>query len=119
MKTLIVSIACCVLVTPLAFAKEAKQKKQNTSGTEQGVTVTGTAVTTVERGAAASYQPAKTLVVLPANPKDSGRYVVNGRGRVVDTKGEEIRTAIRPGTRVRVYFANTGGVRTVDHVVVD
>jgi len=119
MKKTIVSIACCVLITPLAFAKESKQKKQNTIATEQGVTVTGTTVTTVEGGAATSYQPAKTLVVSRDDPKDPGRYVLNGRGHVVNTKGEVIRTAIRPGTHVRVYFASTGGVRTIDHVVVD
>ena len=119
MKKTIVSIACCVLITPLAFAKESKQKKQNTTATEQGVTVTGTTVTTVEGGAATSYQPAKTLVVSQDNSKDPGRYVLNGRGHIVNTKGEVIRTAIRPGTRVRVYFASTGSVRTIDHVVVD
>ena len=119
MKKTIVSIACCVLITPLAFAKESKQKKQNTTDTEQGVTVTGTTITTVEGGAATSYQPAKTLVVCQDSPRDPGRYVLNGRGHVVNTKGEAIRTAIRPGTRVHVYFASTGGVRTIDHVVVD
>jgi hypothetical protein len=119
MRKTIVSIACCVLITPLAFAKESKQKKQNTTHTEQGVTVTGTTVTTAEGGAATSYQPTKTLVVCQDDPKDPGRYVLNGRGHIVNTKGEVIRTAIRPGTRVRVYFASTGGVRTIDHVVVD
>ena len=120
MKKTIVSIACCVLITPLAFAKESKQKKHITTATENGVTVTGTNITTaVEGGAAASYQPPKTLVVAQNDPKDPGRYFLNGRGHVVNTKGEVIRTAIRPGTRVRVYFASTGGVRTIDHVVVD
>jgi hypothetical protein len=46
-------------------------------------------------------------------------YVLNGRGRVVNSKGEIIRTKIRPGARVHVYFASTAGVRTIDHVVVD
>lgn len=119
MNKAIVSIACCALIAPLAFAKESKQKKHITTATENGVTVTGTSVTTVEGGAATSYQPAKTLVVAKNDPKDPGRYVLNGRGHVVNTKGEVIRTAIKPGTRVRVYFASTGGVRTIDHVVVD
>jgi hypothetical protein len=120
MKKTIVSIACCVLITPLAFAKESKQKKQNTIRTEQGVTVTGTIVTTtINEGEAASYQPTKTLVVREDGSKDNRRYVLNGRGHVMNTKGEVIRTAIRPGTRVRVYFASTAGVRTIDHVVVD
>jgi hypothetical protein len=120
MKKAIVSIACCALIAPLAFAKESKQKKNITTAAGNGVTITGTNVTTtVEEGAAASYQPAKTLVVCEDGSKDTGRYVLNGRGHVVNKEGEIIRTAIKAGTHVRVYFANTGGVRTIDHVVVD
>ena len=119
MKTVIVSIACCALIAPLALGKDSKQKKYNTSATEQTVTVTGTIVTAIENGAAASYQPAKTLVVRNDGSRDANRYVLNGRGRVVDKNGEIIRNAVRPGAHVRVYFASTGGVRTIDHVVVD
>jgi hypothetical protein len=119
MKKAIVSIACCALIAPLAFAKESKQKKHITTATENGVTVTGTNVTTVEEGAAASYQPAKTLIVRQHGSTDTGRYVLNGRGHVVNKEGEVIRTAIKAGTHVRVYFASTGGVRTIDRVVVD
>ena len=119
MKTAIVSIACCAVIAPLAFAKDSKQKKQNTIATEQGVTVTGTITSTVEAGAAASYQPAKTLVILNDSTKDTGRYVLNGRSHVFDKNGEVLRSAVKAGTHVRVYFASTGGVRTIDHVVVD
>jgi hypothetical protein len=120
MKKAVVSIACCALIAPLAFAKESKQKKHITAATENGVTVTGKNVTTtVEEGAAASYQPAKTLIVRQHASTDTGRYVLNGRGHVVNKEGEVIRTAIKAGTHVRVYFASTGGVRTIDRVVVD
>jgi hypothetical protein len=116
MKKVIVSIACCALIAPLAFGKDSKQK----AATEQGVTVTGTIVTTtVEEGAAASYQPARTLVVREDRSKETGRYVLNGHGLVVNKKGEIIRTAIKPGAHVRVFFASANGVRTIDHVVVD
>jgi hypothetical protein len=30
-----------------------------------------------------------------------------------------IQTAIKPGTRVHIYYANAGDSRTVDRVVVD
>ncbi len=84
---------------------------------EQGVTVTGTITAiTVEGGEAASYQPPKTLVV---HNEGSGQYVLDGRGHVFNSKGERVQTAVRPGAHVHVYFANNGGVRTVDHVVVD
>ncbi len=112
-KKIIVSLACCALIAPLAFGQGSK----TATGVEQGVTVTGTsATTTVEGGEVARYQPAKTLVVYN---EGAGRYVLDGRGHVFNSKGEMVRTAIRPGTRVRVYFANNGGVRTLDHVVVD
>jgi uncharacterized cupin superfamily protein len=119
MKKAVVSIACCALIAPLAFAKDSRQKRRDTIATEQGVTVSGTVITTIEDGAAASYQPAKTLVVRNDGSRDTARYVLSGRGHVVNRRGEIIRTAIKPGTHVQVYFASTGGVRTVDHVVVD
>jgi hypothetical protein len=36
----------------------------------------------------------------------------------VNKVGEVIQTAIKPGTRVRVYYINTADSRMVDHVVV-
>jgi hypothetical protein len=118
-KKTIVTMACCALITPLAFAKESKQKKLTTAYVEEGVTVTGTTITSIEGGTAASHQPAKTLIVNQNDPKDPNRYVLYGRGHVVNRQGEAIRTAINPGTRVHVYFASTGGVKTIDRVVVD
>ena len=111
-KKVIISIACCALVAPLAFGQGSQ-----TATVEQGVTVTGpiTAIT-VEGGEAASYQPPKTLVV---HNEGRGQYVLDGRGHVFNSKGERVQTAVRPGAHVHVYFANNGGVRTVDHVVVD
>src|ERR1051325_4459074 len=111
MKKVLISIACCALVAPLAFAKDSRK----TTATEQGVTVTGASpAITVEGGDAARYQPRKTLVVLNQGP---GRYVLNARGHVFNSKGERVRSAIRPGTRVHVYFASYGGVKTLDRVV--
>jgi len=110
MKKVLISVACCALVAPLAFG-------QGPTTTEQGITVTGTSPTaTVESREAARYQPRKTLVVRNEGP---GRYVLDGWGHVVNRKGERVRSAIRPGARVRVYFANYGGVKTLDRVVVD
>src|SRR6266436_7148928 len=105
MKKAIVTLACCALIAPLALAQ---QKKQTTTTTEP-ITVTGTFVKmTTEEGAAASYQPVKTLVVREDGSNNPGSYVLKGRGRVVNKEGEVVSTAIRPGTRVRVYYANIG-----------
>jgi hypothetical protein len=73
---------------------------------------------TAEEGAAASYQPLKTLVVREDNSKNQARYVLNGRGHVLNKAGKIVQTAIKPGARVRVYYANTGDLRMIDHVVV-
>jgi hypothetical protein len=110
MKKVIISLACCAFVAPLAFG-------QGPTATEQGVTVTGTSpASMVEGGEAARYQPRKTLVV---HNQGAGHYVLNGPGHVFNSRGDIVRSGIRPGTRVHVYFANYGGVKTVDRVVVD
>ena len=120
MKKTITILACCALLAPLAFAQpESKGKGQGASTTE-AVTVTGTIIKmTTEEGSAANYQPLKTLVVLEDRSNSPGTYVLNGRGHVLNKNGEVIRTEIKPGTHVRIYFANMGDLRTVDRVVVD
>ena len=113
MKKLIISIACCAAIAPLAFG----QGPQMASVEEQGVTVTApSAAVKVEGGEAARYQPPKTLVVHNEGP---GRYVLTGRGHVFNSKGDMVRTKVRPGARVHVYFATNNGVRAIDRVVVD
>ena len=114
MKKIIVTLAC-LLVTPLAFAQPSST--QNGQTTAERITVTGTIIkTTTEEGLAATYQPFKTLVVSKDTP---GRYVLDGPGHVVNKNGDAIRSAIKAGTRVRVHYANVGGLRAVDRVVVD
>ncbi len=71
----------------------------------------------IEEGSAASYQPLRTLVVREDGSNSPGRYVLNGRGRVLNKAGQVVQTAIKSGARVRVYYANTGDLRTIDHVV--
>ena len=122
MKKTIVTLACALIV-PLAFAQTSstgKGHKGHGSTTTEPITVTGTFIKmTTEEGAAASYQPAKTLVVREDGSNNPGSYVLKGRGRVVNKEGEVVSTTIRPGTRVRVYYANIGDSRVVDHVVIE
>jgi hypothetical protein len=73
---------------------------------------------TTEEGAAASYQPIRTLVIREDNSKNMARYVLNGRGHVLNKAGQVVQTPIKPGARVRVYYANTSDLRMIDHVVV-
>jgi hypothetical protein len=120
MKKTIVTLACCALLAPLGFAQTSlKGAKQGTTTTEP-ITVTGTIIKmTTEEGAAANYQPVKTLVVREDRSNTPGSYVLNGHGHVVNKNGEVIKTAIKPGTHVRIYYANRGDLRMVDHVVVE
>jgi hypothetical protein len=118
MKILIVTLGC-VLIAPLAFAQPSSTDKKQGTTTAEPIKVTGTIIrTTTEEGAAASYQPLKTLVVREDRWNNPGRYVLNGRGHVVNKAGEVIQTAIKPGTRVRVYYADMGDLRMIDRVVV-
>ena len=120
MKKPITILICCALLAPLAFAQpESKGKGQGASTTEE-VTVTGAIIKmTSEEGSAANYQPVKTLVVLEDRFNTPDTYVLSGRGHVVNKKGELIQTAIKPGTKVHIYYANVGDSRLVDRVVVD
>jgi hypothetical protein len=116
MKKIII-ILVCLLFAPLAFAQTGSTHKSQT--TTEPVTVTGTIIKmTSEEGAAASYQPLKTLVVREDRSNSPGRYVLNGRGHVVNKAGEIVQTTIKPGTRVHVYYMNTGDLRVIDHVVI-
>ena len=117
MKKIIVTLGC-VVIAPLAFAQPSSTDKKQGTTTTEPIKVTGTIIrTTTEEGAAASYQPAKTLVVCE-DRSNNPRYVLNGRGHVVNKAGEVVQTAIKPGTRVRVYYANMGDLRMIDRVVV-
>ena len=117
MKKTIVTLACA-LIAPMAFAQTSSTEKKQGSSTVETVTVTGTIITATEEGSAANYQPVKTLVVREDKSNKPGRYELNGAGRVVNKKEEIVQNAIKPGTRVRVYYTGTGDLRLVDHVVV-
>ena len=118
MKKIIVTLGCMLIALLASAQPSSTDKKQGTTTTEP-IKVTGTIIKTMsEEGAAASYQPAKTLVVREDRSNNPVRYVLNGRGHVVNKAGEIVQTAIKPGTRVRVYYANMGDLRMIDHVVV-
>jgi hypothetical protein len=115
MKRTIVTLVC-LLFASLAFAQPSSTNKKQT--TTEPITVTGAIIKMMaEEGAAASYQPLKTLVVRQDSSKDPTRYVLNARGHVLNKTGQVVQTAIKPGARVRVYYTNTGDLRTIDHVV--
>ena len=117
MKKPIAILICCALLAPLAFEQpNAKGKKQETT---EPITVTGTILMTTEDGSAASYQPVRSLVVREDRSNTPGSYVLSGPGHVLNRNGQAIRTAIKPGAHVRIYYAQAGDLRMVDYVIVD
>ena len=124
MKKLIVSLACCALVAPLAMGKDSKKaSKQQQGGThiavlsaERGITVTApNANARMEYGEVSGYQPAGTVVV---RQDGAGRYVLDEPGRIVNRRGELVTGTLRTGTRVQVYFTGDNGSKTLDRIVV-
>jgi len=118
MKKVIISIACCALVAPLAFAKDKKGNELKRTVAETSVTVTATNPNQrVEGGSAASYQPLGAIVVRQDGP---GVYILEARGHVFNSRGEMIEGPVSPGTRMHVYFTkDDAGLQTVDRVVID
>ena len=116
-KKTIVALACALIV-PLAFAQTSTTITKQTTTTVEPITVTGTFIA-IEEGTAASYQPAKTLVVRTNDSNNPERYVLYGTGLVYNKLGQVVKTPIKPGTRVRVYYTNMGETRVVDHVEVE
>src|SRR4029450_6021771 len=119
MKKTIITLACA-LIAPLAFAQMSSKGTKQGAATAEPITVTGTIISmTTEEGTAATYQPVKTLVVREDSSNKPGTYVIRGPGRVMNKAGQPIRTAIKPGVRVRVVYVNIGNSRVVDSVMVE
>jgi len=115
MKNIVITLTW-LLLAPLAFAQPGLTEKKQTIA--EPITVTGAIIKmTAEEGSAASYQPLRTLVVREDSSKGGNRYVLNGYGHVLDKTGKVVQTAIKPGARVRVYYAHTSDSRAIDHVV--
>ena len=80
-KTIIILV--CVLLASLAFAQTGAKGTREKATTAEPITVTGTIFKmTTQEGAAAGYQPVKTLAVREDGSKNPGSYVLNGPDHV-------------------------------------
>jgi hypothetical protein len=80
-RTTLVVLACFALIAPTAFAQTRSTPKGQATTSTEPITVTGTVIKiTSEDGAAANYQPVKTLVVR----QDRSNIPGMGDLRVVD-----------------------------------
>jgi hypothetical protein len=116
----ILALACALIASP-AFAQTTSERGRYYRAapamtTSERVTVIAPVIEAQE-GSAATYQPAGTLVVRTdsANPERFDSY---GPGLVYDKLGRPVRSPIKPGARVVVFYANMGDRRLIDHVVV-
>jgi len=114
-KKTIVTLACA-LIAPLAFAQTSTTTTEQTTTATQPTTTTET-TTTYTAGTVTTYEPSKTIVV----KSDQGPvgFALGTAARIVNGTGNVVKTVIKPGQRVRVYYTGTGETRVVDHVVVE
>ncbi len=94
-RKVIISVACVLIASP-AFAQTTTNRTRYYRTT--------TAITSVE------------IRTDSVNPE---RFDLPGPGLVYDKFGRPVTTSIKPGTRVRVFYADLGPIRTIDHVIVE
>ena len=115
MKRITIALACA-LIAPLAFAQTSTTTTEQTTTATQPTTTTET-TTTYTAGTVTTYEPGKTIVV----KSDQGpvSFALGTAARVVNGAGHVVKSALRPGQRVRVYYTGAGDTRAVEHVVVE
>jgi hypothetical protein len=114
-KKIIVTLACA-LIAPLAFAQTSRTTTEQTTTATQPTTTTET-TTTYTAGTVTTYEPSKPIVVKSGQGPVS--FALGTAARIVNGAGHVVKSAIRPGQRVRVYYTGTGDTRAVEHVVVE
>jgi hypothetical protein len=113
-KTIIALV--CGLIAPLAFAQTSSTSTEQTTTTTQPTTTTET-TTTYTAGTVTTYEPGKTIVV--KSDKGPVSFALGTAARIVNGAGHVVKSALRPGQRIHVYYTGTGETRAVDRVVVD
>ena len=103
-KTTIYALAYGLIAT-LAFAQTS------TTTTKQATTGPGTVT---------KFEPGEIIVVGSERGQDTFSYALDDAVRYVNKAGKQIdERLIKPGSRVHVYYDNTGEMPVVNRVVVD
>ena len=115
MKKIIVTVAC-TLIALLAFAQPGSK---GTRATTEPITVTGTIIpSAIEEGAAASYQPAKTLVVREDGSNNPGSLCSQRTWSRCKQGGRNHTNRDQTWRSRACLLRKHGDLRMVDHVVV-
>ena len=100
-----INALACALIAPLAFAQTS------TPSTEQPTRDSSTVTT---------FEPGEIIVVGSESGRDTFSYVFDDAVRYVNKAGKQIdERLIKPGSRVHVYYDNTGEPSVVNRVVAD
>ena len=110
-----INALACVLIASVAFAQTSTTttgKKTNTKRTPATETASGTVTTT--------YEPGKIIVVGSEGADDTFSYVLDKTVPYVNKAGRKIdERLIKRGTRIHLYYDETGQTHVVNRVVVD
>jgi hypothetical protein len=103
-KTTIYALACALIATLVLAQTDTTITKQTTTGS----------------GTVTKFEPGEVIVVGSESGQDTFCYVLDDAVRYVNNAGKQIdERLIKPGSRVHVYYDNTGETPVVDRVVVD
>ena len=103
-KTTSYALACALIATLVLAQTDTTTTKQTSTGS-------GTVVT---------FEPGEVIVVGSASGQNTFSYVLDDAVRYVNKVGKQIdERLIKPGSRVHVYYDNTGETPVVNRVVVD
>jgi hypothetical protein len=109
-----INAVACALIALLAFAQTG------TTTTEQNIASQQTTTETASGTVTTTYEPGKIIVVGSESGQDSFGFVLDKTVRYVNNAGREIdEHLIKPGTRIYLYYDDTGQNRVVNRVVVD
>jgi hypothetical protein len=79
-----------------------------------------TTTTTTTNGTVATFEPGKTIVIRTEAARDPISYVLGKTVHYLNKAGKEVEEhTIKRGTRVHVYYDDSGETRVVNRVVVD
>ena len=103
-KTTIYTIVCALIATLVLAQTDTTTTKQTATGS----------------GTITKFEPGEVIVVGSESGQDTFSYVLDDAVRYVNKAGKQIdERLIKPGSRVHVYYDNTGETHVVSRVVVD
>jgi ligand-binding SRPBCC domain-containing protein len=119
MKKAILSLACALVTTTVAFGQASTSTTTTTTG---GGTSVSTTKTTTSTGTIHEYTPGSAFVVKETSGPVKYRYgkkvtYVTKKGKTLTD--DEVRTRIKVGSPVSVHYGTEGTDRVIERVEID